>query len=235
MYGYISGKWPALLVRGNTLTEEQANEVIVRMTDPYWLIGNDEEWGRLTQEAFGLTFTERYDLENYKIYDRECQRIYRELGTVQSEYLGLASRVYSAMIGGSYGWCDWSGAVESFYNVGKWPSVEELTRQWVDVARAFPFLTLRAQVFDCETVEMEGGEPPVAQWTVENGVATLDAEPGPMLETPANSRDEHVKWDAWLASECRERHVSLERLREAVNQVRRTYVPEDADGNEHNE
>lgn len=234
-YGYISSKWPALFVVGPRLTEAQANEVIVRMTVPYMLIGNDEEWGRLVHETLGFTFTERYGLENYQRYDQECRRVERELGTVHTEYLDLTGRVYSAMIGGSHGWCDWDGTISSVYNVGKWPSVEELTEQWTDVARAFPFLSLTAQAFDLEVIEMQGGELPVAQWTIADGVATLDAEPSPMLDVSNGGMDTPEQWNAWFASGGRERHITLERLQEAVAQVRSTYVPEDESDDEHDE
>lgn len=234
-YGHISSKWPALFVKGPKLTEAQANEVIVRLTDPYWLIGNDREWGRLTHEAFGIACDDRYGLDNYQAYDRECRRVYRELGTVHTEYLGLAGRVYSAMIGGSYGWCNWDGTIAGAYNVGKWPSVEELTAQWTDVARAFPFLTLTAQAFDCEVIEMDGREELVAEWTVAGGVAVLDDTPGPRLDVSGSDRDDRSLWEEWFTSGMRERHVSLDRLQEAIAQVRRTYVPEDDGDHEHDE
>lgn len=235
VYGYISDKWPALYVRGDTLTREQTNEVIVRMTDPYRLMGNDKEWGRLTQEAFGITVEERYGDGNWQEHQRQCDRASHELGIVHTEYLGLHGRVYSAMIGGSHGWCNWDGRVESAYNVGKWPSVEQLTEQWTDVARAFPFLRLTAQTFDCEIITMDGSEVPCAQWTIANGVATLDPEPGPSLTVRDDDLNTTEGWDAWFSSGMRERHVSLERLQEAIAQVRRTYVPEDVSDDEHGE
>jgi hypothetical protein len=229
-YGYISSKWPALLVRGDTLTEAQANEVIVRMTSPWMLSGNDRSWGEQVHQVYGITM-DRYG----DAYWRETQRVERELGVVPAEYLGLHGRIYTAMIGGSYGWCDWNGTVRGAYNVGKWPSVEELTDQWVDVARAFPFLTLIAQAIDCETCEMVGTEVPVAQWSIGDGEARLEAEPGPMLDVGPVETDVAKIIEPWWSSPTRERGVTIERLQQAVAQVRSTYVPEDDSDDERGE
>jgi hypothetical protein len=223
-----------MVVHGRPISTSQANEVIVRMADPYWLMGNDKQWERLTHEAFGITTIDRHGLENYQAYDLECKRVHRELGTVHAGYLGLAGRIYTSMISGPYGWCDWDGTIRGAYNVGKWPSVAELDEQWHSVASAFSFLSLTVQIFDKESCELEGDESPVAQWTISDGVARFDDEPGPSLlptlDPEATKIDE--SWFRRFNTPGFERGVSIDRLRAAVAQVRETYVPEDAHGDE---
>lgn len=233
-YGHITSKWPALLVRGVTLTEEQANEVIVRSTSLYLLCGNDRAWGDQVHEAYGVAPRLARSAE-YNRYGREVDAVERRLGIVGTEYLGLEGRIYSAMIGGSYGWCNWNGEVRSAYNVGKWPSVEELTDQWTDVARAFPFLSLTAQAFDCETCELLDSTPPCAQWTIKDGEARLDETPGAVLDVGPVEMDVAKIIEPWWKSPTRERGVSIERLRAAIAQVQSTYVPEDDDGDQRGE
>lgn len=216
-YGYITCKWPALVVRGSTLTREQTNEVIVRMTaSPWMLSGNDDEWRTQIHELFGVTADPWHDGPSFW---HQNTRVEEEFHFVPTEYLTLSGRIYSAMIGGAYGWCDWDGRINSVYNIGKWPSIAELDEQWSAVARAFPFLSLTAQVLDDEASEIGDDTALAGEWTVSGGRAVFSHRPGERIDVDKSTHTTD-RWDAWFANEHRERHVDFNRLQEAVAQVR---------------
>jgi hypothetical protein len=46
-------KWPRLIVVGDDVTEEQANEILVR-TNQWWLCSNDRHWERMVYGLIGV-------------------------------------------------------------------------------------------------------------------------------------------------------------------------------------
>ncbi|MFC7641532.1 hypothetical protein ACFQX6_11430 [Streptosporangium lutulentum] len=133
------------------------------------------------------------------------------MGILRLHYLDNA-RIASSWIGGPKGWCDWDGQIGcSTYNVGKWPTVEELTSDWETIAAAFPYLKLHAQV-----VDNEGDGKAAATWAVRDGRAAL-VEPVDLV-TPMQHLDE-LDVIGRILGLGGERGVTLERLREALDQV----------------
>lgn len=167
-------KWPALVVVGEKITKEQAYEVLVR-THQWYLGTNDREWERIVYNLLGVPMVTSKD--GYKHVDHDAlSRVREELQVLGLEYLNN-SRVASAWIGGPHGWCDWEGNIGSNnYNIGKWPSIEEVLEEWSSIAAAFPFLNLRSQLWSGETCE-EGH--PVVEFVVKDGAVKL-VEPQPM-------------------------------------------------------
>lgn len=217
-------KWPRLLVVGEPVTETQANEILVRTCQPAYLSSNDREFDEAVRNILG--FQNEWLRHGPEVGPEERLRQLRavwdhnkrreeELGVISMEYLDN-SRIASSWVGGSHGWCDWDGTIGcSTYNVGKWPTVEELTSEWAEIAQAFPYLNLRAQV-----VSDEGNDTsPAAEWVVKDGWVTLLDEPaGELLLEP----DDNVWVAGFAAVLTGTRHgqgVSLDRLRVAVEQV----------------
>lgn len=207
------GKWPRLLVAGEQITEQQANEVIVRTTGMYFLHCNDRWWNRQVAELVGLDLDPQHGMATFETVQAATER-YR---TLSLEYL-VNSRIMSSYIGGPHGWCNWDGAIGcSNYNIGKWPSVEEVNREWRTIAATFPFLTLEAQL-----VTDEGEGVVAVGWHVEAGKATLRPRPAPRnYLRPIHDGDDMAGMIGLLmGSPGRERGVSVERLEVALAQVR---------------
>lgn len=212
----ICTKWPRLIVVGEHVTEQQANEILIRTCIPGYLRGNDRAWGNAVAEAMGFPAGDEWPAHGvegdarmawFKERWAATDKRSAELGIVPLEFL-YNSRIASSWIGGSHGWCDWDGTVGSAnYNIGKWPSTEDVTAEWQAIAAAFPFLTLDAQV-----VEDEGEGVIADQWHIANGAAEL-VEPGELL---TRVRDPQVLVCLMPGGE---RGVSLDRLRAAVAQV----------------
>lgn len=149
-------KWPRLIVVGDKVTEEQAEEIILRTTS--YLSTNSRGFERMAAEILGIPISKYGILDMLPFRDR--------VGGLSLEYLGN-HRIASSWIGGPHGWCDWDGHIGcSVFNIGKWPSFAEVNEEWAMIANAFPFLRLRAQL-----ITDEGEGIVCADWDVVDGKA----------------------------------------------------------------
>ena len=205
-------KWPALLVIGKPVTKEQAAEILIR-TASFHFSTNDHDFSRELYAAIGVTSLENggwsfLTNEGYAQLD-EAAKNYNLLSL---DYL-QNRKVVSSWIGGPHGWCDWSGYIGcNNYNIGKWPGVEAVFTEWQTIALAFPFLTLKSQLFSGET--SEESIVPVVQFNVENGAVTM-VEPEMLGST-------HFEFDANFFNQAtcdRERGCTLEQFKEALKIV----------------
>ncbi|GGO62987.1 hypothetical protein [Nonomuraea cavernae] len=207
-------KWPRLLVAGDPVTREQANEILIR-TDDWCMTVNDRAWNAAVTSLaaeYGMPIEPPFgvDIEVRKASWQAMKAWRKRIGVLQLHYLDNA-RIGSPWIGGPKGWCDWDGRIGcSTYNIGKWPTVEELTADWEIIAAAFPFLKLHAQV-----VTHEGEDEVAATWAVMGGRAALVEPVGKV------ARIEQLESADIIArlGPGGERGVTLERLREALEQV----------------
>lgn len=156
-------KWPQMKVKGKSVSPEQALEII-RKTDQFFQGwgGNDRDFREHWLRAFRVP--QHDDFENksldgkgnmdYEAYTAAQEKWRQGWGYIgdQLEYVGN-SWIASCFIGGPHGWCDMMGDIEFGYNVGKWPSVEAILRDWQTIAREFPFLDLGVVLMDGEYCE----------------------------------------------------------------------------------
>jgi hypothetical protein len=198
----IDSKWPLLLVAGDPVTEEQADEILLRTTG--YIGGNDKEWLRDVAWVLGIdTATSPPGL----IWSFPgVDAWYESISGLELHYLEN-SRIISSYIGGPHGWCDWDGRIgASDYNIGKWPTTRAIEEDLTVIAAAFPYLTMRVQL-----VEEEGAGDLCGEWLVHNGTM-METEPGPRIPGPGLDVDKAV---ASLFRAGRERGVTLERLARA--------------------
>ena len=159
---YINVKWPNLLVVGDPVTREQAAQILIR-TRPDYLFCNVPGYGDVVS----------------KMLESAPKLMYLDYTATD--------RIMSCWTDGVKGWCDWNGHIGcSNYNIGKWPTVDEVTEELTKIAEAFPFLRMTVQVLDREHCEDDGA--PTAEWRVEDGSVEL-REPGLMLD-----RDPHTSY-----------------------------------------
>lgn len=227
-------KWPRLLVLGTPVTQEQANEILIRTCVPAYLRSNDRQWDEIVGRIMGFNLRDDWPRDPALASDSEKRIAWfrelwaardaraEELGIFGGEYLHT-SRISSNWIGGPHGWCDWEGNIfTDSYNIGKWPSTGAVTEEWEQIAREFPFLDLTAQL-----ITDEGEGELAGQWRVKGGAVTYDPEPTQRITPRPGEQEEEdrLKWNmvAILSSALgRERGVSPERLTEAVSQVEQT-------------
>lgn len=144
---YIVDKWPLLLVSGEKVNKDQAAEIIIRTTK--WpLISNNKE----ADEQFN----------NLIATPKEFKKGLSYVKPLGLNYLSN-ERITTCHINGTKGWIDWDGTIfANSWNIGKWPSVQDVTEEWTIVSEIFPFLNLKCQVLDQESF-------PTAEWIIKNG------------------------------------------------------------------
>lgn len=206
------GKWPRLIVVGEPVTEAQADEILIRTCVLYFLHSNDHDWDHIVAR---IVFKNERAAETDFPFQQVRDRV-EELGVLNLEYLETY-RISSSWIGGPRGWCDWDGRIGSAYNIGKYPTVKEVGREWSEIAAAFPYLDLTAQLIsESDSTQVCG------QWRVKDGVAVAET-PGALLVPPNQQRQEGdavmERFAEQLFNPGSERGVSPERLQQAVDRV----------------
>lgn len=219
-------KWPGLLVVGDKVTREQAMEILIR-TDDLEFSCNDSAFVRqLSKIVYGI------DTGNYwHIFDAMQSQlgiswadVWDKINEARSVYNSIKNlhylrnkRIVSAWVGGPHGWCDWEGNIYTAqYNIGKWPSVEEVYNEWCDIASTFPFLKLTAQLLSQEIGDSEGGVP-LVQFNVDTGMVTM-SQPENQI-TPATMPD----YMSRFRNLDSERGCTIEQFYEASTFVKNKY------------
>ncbi len=205
-------KWPCLVVQGDSVTPEQAMEILIRTNN--WSIYTNHKWWRTTIEK--LIGVPEFDKEGCieRINKREDakDKFKKDMGVLPLEYLDNR-RVCTSYVGGPHGWCDWEGTIfNSGYNIGKWPNISEIWSEWVNIAEAFPFLNLWCQIYSGEEYEIIYSRP-IIEFVVSKGKVVVQ-EPSVHTLTPKKvERSENMLG--------REQGCSEEKLKEAINYVRK--------------
>lgn len=207
-------KWPALAVEGNPVTKEQAAEILIRTDDLYFSC-NDHAWKRQLYVAAGIELdslsSSLWTSPRWESIKAARQR----LGCVDLEYLHN-HRIASSFIGGPHGWCDWDGVIGcNSFNIGRWPSVAVVFREWQAIAKAFPYLSLRAQLYSGESCEEN--IYPLVEYTIKDGVASLSLPGEPISLTPSVVEDLVVS--LLLPASVRERGCTLDTFKRALQIV----------------
>lgn len=178
----ITNKWPAILITGDKVTEEQAIDIVIRTDEAVvnpcmFTFGNNHNFGKHWAESIGV---------DYEYDDSKFERInFVYLEYLQNRLLG------SCWIGGSSSWIWEDGSIFRFSNIGKWPSTEEVFDELKRIAQAFPYLKLKVTLFDEEVqsdfyfkgqklgdADYEAVlDKALCSFTVENGNVTYHDEP----------------------------------------------------------
>lgn len=228
-------KWPRLLVKGAAVTEEQANEILVRTCVPSYLDVNDKVWAAVVRQI--MHFRNSSPPQELWLKDRYDERVAwckerwthndartRELGILGLSYL-YNSQIASSWIGGAHGWCGWDGRIFcNTYNIGKWPSSKDVTEEWQEVAEAFPYLDLTAQLVTNEGGYEDHPGELAGEWRVKDGTVTYVPDPvEQIVPLPTEAEAEEFMQQAVYGiahmHSWHERGVESDRLFQAVKQV----------------
>lgn len=230
-------KWPALAVVGKAVTPKQAYEILIR-TDNLYFSSNDREFDKQLNETL-------FDIEIPKAgYDTANDAIAVKLGLDIKDSSGLSDkwqrieeykqpfldaikpvslsylanhRIVSSWIGGPHGWCDWQGNIGCRnYNIGKYPSVQEVYEEWKAIAEAFPFLELTCQLMSHEAGPEDGIDKPLVEYRVSNGRVIMVNPKAPITNTAFGSGDMFERFSNPFA----ERGCSIELFKQALEHTR---------------
>lgn len=226
---YYDDKWPRLIVVGESITPAQAEQVIVR-TDSGYLHCNDRPWEKAARKIMGLyDFMEdrdesRLDERGYILSGINQEREARTaLGMLELHYLHNTQIAGAWIGGGTQGWCHWDGRVGSAsWNIGKWPSVEEVTEDWKRIAAAFPFLDLRSQVASMVGDNLLRDPRVWGTWTIKGGEVHFNGQEKDLLVLPKGERTSYTMQDMYEVIAMGGRHLTLEALAAVIERVKRT-------------
>lgn len=141
-------KWPGVIIWGDPVLPEQAEEIILR-TMSLHLFSNCKEAMREFYGAMGV----RVDLHSGAPDFGDLEKARESSRNLELGYLRNYN-VLSAYVFGPHGWVQWDGTVGSRgTNVGKWPGADSIHDEWWLIARAFPYLSLTCQLHDRESCE----------------------------------------------------------------------------------
>jgi len=228
-------KWPQMIVVGKTITVEQALEII-RRTDMFFTHGyggNDHGFDNRAKMIVGMPETDLWREPSYNEWSDELRtklwqerwdglQAWREKWQViETEYVHN-SWISCSFVGGPHGWCHPDGKIFYQDNVGKWPSIEAIRKDWSILAKAFPFLDLRVLLMDRESCE--DNREPVVGFRVKSGrVRVLPGEASMFKDMPnaVAGRDlmEEMSAVFTLEPSQREHRLGLNQIKTWKNQV----------------
>jgi hypothetical protein len=228
-------KWPAFVVVGKPVTREQAMEILIR-TDSLCFSSNDREFDKELKETLYKIKIDQSGFESEKgpilellgikeesesitswkqiwDYKDKCRD---EAGAISLGYLNN-NRIVSSWIGGPHGWCGWDGNIGcSNYNIGKWPSVEDVYNEWTLIARAFPFLELTCQLMQHEAGPDDGEDKPAIEFKIKSGKVTMK-EPKKAIKATAFGTEDMV---LRFSNPHAERGCTIEMFKEALEHTK---------------
>lgn len=221
-------KWPGLVIVGDAVTEEQASIINVQTTSLHW-DSNDREFERMLNTSLGLGERPRYPDPEQRFLDffERINDISTELGILRLNYL-KNENVLSSYIGGPHGWCDWKGNIGCCsYNVGKWPTGEDVYEEFRLIAEAFPFLTMKAQLLSEECcLALENNAVPLIEYRVSQGICNVMKPTKPLLKNDLIEEMSYKKLTVRGISFL-ERGCTLEQYVNAVNLTKKSLKKHD--------
>lgn len=189
--GYTDGlgRWVHMQVKGESLTRERTNEVMMRTNDWQSTWCNDKEWEHVVASVLGW-----YDQHDTVCDDEDCFQWWawvRERRAIAEDYgrsigaVPLHCLENEAVMSCSFdpgGWLSWDGTVRGDWTVGEYPTIKQLHADLEAIAGAFPFLRMEAQALS-SGYPSEGVVEPrgtvVAHWRIRDGRVERQERPGP--------------------------------------------------------
>ena len=146
-------KWPQCVIVGETVTKEQAREILLRTDGFFHGYGsNDTEWDKKIWSEIGLpiwNYYETFDIDKYQKYEHDRQCFSKKHKLLKLEYLGN-NYISTCFISGPHGWCHPDGKIHFWDNIGKWPCWDGIYGDCKTLAKAFPFLNIKVYLFNQE-------------------------------------------------------------------------------------
>ena len=206
-------KWPQCIINGNKITPEQADEII-RRTDCYFEYPHcndrafDNKFKEISKGILDPDYLRSIDdstdwLKEYKKYQELSDKFYNDWGYIKLNYLSN-DFIASNFIFGASGWCHPDGTIAFIYNIGKWPSIEEVELDLQKITKEFPFLKL-----ECTLCMYEHGE-----WYNES-IITMIAEKGNVKFYEPVPYNELEKVEKRYTSHC----FSIDHIKEWIDKI----------------
>ena len=163
-------KWPHMIVAGLPLTKEQTYEVMIRTSDFYFSNNDRCHWTEAAEDILYTGYIGKDSKQDKRKWAYEKYQSLRQIYYLSNE------RFTSSWVGGPKGWLNWDGTIGCCnYNIGKWPTVDEVYSEWVLIADTFPFIDLKCQLMSDESCEEN--TKPLVEYVIKNGLVNIYEEP----------------------------------------------------------
>lgn len=227
----MSEKWSKIVVNSKQqITESQAAEII-RRTDAFFCKfynGNNHKfnrelyklakvpakWDELERDHSCCDMDIRYlQGKDWSEQWDNFEKWKKQWGCLELSFL-CNDWISCSYIGGPYGWVSPNGEVGGLFDIGKYPSVEEVEEDLKKIATAFPFLEFTIYMVDEvyeDRIEVD------AEWEVKDGKVTRKREGFSVYDLEytgiqGNHREEYK--DHLLNAENPENWWTLDELKE---------------------
>ena len=161
-------KWPGLLIVGESCSEEQASQILIR-TQRWYLLEYDVPKGSLLHDELHKIYVSLLPIEDRISYiPIDYNIIEQKIKPLELSYLSN-DRICSSWVGGLHGWCNWDGKIFcNNYNIGKWPQIQDVEHDLKLITSEFPFLNFTLQLLSQE-IDSEEDSYPIYTCEVNNG------------------------------------------------------------------
>ena len=142
-------KWPAIIIRGPSVPKEVAARICVQTSHiPYATRDDDDEKHIVDTIRVAFGMTAEYDI-------KDTDRLAKDFGVMTDALAYFSTNCYDNRHSLSESsWITWDGRISFDSNVGKWPTSDDLFQEWVMIATRFPELKLTADVYPCESCQI---------------------------------------------------------------------------------
>lgn len=179
-------KWPLAKITGESVTNEQALEII-RRVDSFFggSCGNDATTAKKLWQSIGYPDDSRavgtQSLGNLQKVASDTAAWKESWEFLDLHFLST-SWVSTAFVYGPSGWIAPDGKIMYQDNIGKWPSAHEVYADLAVLTQNFKFLNMELTLYsgeNCQVSECPDGWPPIMTFVVREGVLrVVDAERG---------------------------------------------------------
>lgn len=170
-------KWPMLKIAGDSVTPEQAQDIILRTDGFFTELDGYSNHREFAADYRRLAFGGLFDHLLSNDQERDWKEIYQTQATLRAHLKCVITHYIhntwadSSYVGGPYGWCHPDGTIAYSHNVGKWPSAEEIYEDLEAIAQAWPFLKMQATLYSGDM--SDENVQPVISFQVEAGKVTV--------------------------------------------------------------
>lgn len=142
-------KWPGLLIVGDSITPQQAGEILIRTND-WYNIFNYNKNNFLLDEIKNI-YKKTLPIEELISEIKIDQEVFNnKIKSLSLSHLDN-ERIDSSWIGGLKGWCNWDGTIFcNNYNIGKWPYIGDVLDDLKLIVKNFPYLNFKLQLLSHE-------------------------------------------------------------------------------------
>jgi hypothetical protein len=210
-------KWAGFMVWGESVTKEQAEEIILRTTR-LDLSSNSPQTEKMLYDVMGISYTTQEkgrrpwaDYESVRATQDRIDSLVDRL-----EYLSN-SNILSAYVGGPGGWVDWEGNVGcKDRNIGKRACCHDAYREWSLIAEAFPYLDLTCHLYNGEHSEWRA--KPVIEYRIKDGKVTVRNAPE-RVNPDVRSRAGNILSIALVPAHVRELGIPIQEFKRVWERV----------------